>query len=57
MAIVSLVMTITYPVEPNQISLIGAFTIGIPGFLLALEIVASISELTGLSPRKPLTFS
>ena len=37
MAIVSLVMTITYPLEPNQISLIGAFTIGIPGFLLALE--------------------
>ena len=28
---------ITYPLEPSQISLIGMFTIGIPGFLLALE--------------------
>lgn len=28
---------ITYPLEPSQISLISMFTIGIPGFLLALE--------------------
>ncbi len=28
---------ITYPLEPAQISLISMFTIGIPGFLLALE--------------------
>ena len=27
----------TYPLEPSQVSLIGMFTIGIPGFLLALE--------------------
>ena len=37
MAIFSLSLTITYPLEPNQISLIAGFTIGIPGFLLALE--------------------
>ena len=37
MAIFSLVLTITYPLEPNQISLIAGFTVGIPGFLLALE--------------------
>ncbi len=28
---------ITYPLEPSQISLISMFTIGIPGFFLALE--------------------
>ncbi len=27
----------TYPLEPAQVSLISMFTIGIPGFLLALE--------------------
>ena len=37
MAIFSLSLTITYPLEPNQVSLIAGFTIGIPGFLLALE--------------------
>ena len=37
MAIFSLSLTITYPLEPNQISLIAGFTIGIPGFMLALE--------------------
>ena len=37
MSLFSLLMTITYPLEPNQVSLIAAFTIGIPGFLLALE--------------------
>ena len=30
-------LAITYPLEPSQISLIGMFTIGLPGFLLALE--------------------
>lgn len=37
MAVFSMVSFITYPLEPTQISLIGAFTIGLPGFLLALE--------------------
>lgn len=37
MAIFSLVLTVTYPLVPNQISLISAFTIGLPGFMLALE--------------------
>ena len=32
-----MVSTITYPLEPAQISLISMFTIGAPGFLLALE--------------------
>ncbi len=37
MALFSAVSAITYPLEPAQISLIGLFTIGAPGFLLALE--------------------
>ncbi len=37
MAIFSLVLTITYPLVPNQVSLISTFTIGLPGFMLALE--------------------
>ena len=37
MAIFAVVSTITYPLEPAQISLISMFTIGAPGFLLALE--------------------
>ena len=37
MAVFSAVFMITYPLEPSQISLISMFTIGIPGFLLALE--------------------
>lgn len=37
LAIFSSVMMLTYPMEPSQISLVGMFTIGAPGFLLALE--------------------
>ena len=37
MAIFSAVFFLTYPFEPAQISLISMFTIGFPGFLLALE--------------------
>lgn len=37
MAIFSLVMTINYPLQTSQITLISAFTIGLPSFLLALE--------------------
>ena len=37
LAVFALVSTITYPLEPAQISLISMFTIGTPGFLLALE--------------------
>lgn len=37
LSIFSAVFMITYPLEPSQISLISMFTIGIPGFFLALE--------------------
>lgn len=37
MAIFSLIMVINYPLQPAQITLISAFTIGMPSFLLALE--------------------
>lgn len=37
LAMFSAVLAITYPLEPSQISLISMFTIGAPGFLLALE--------------------
>lgn len=37
MAIFALIMTINYPLQPAQITLISAFTIGLPSFLLALE--------------------
>ena len=37
MAIFSACFSINYPLEPSQISLIGMFTIGIPGFFLALQ--------------------
>ena len=38
LAIATSVMTLTYPLEPTHISLISMFTIGFPGFLLALEV-------------------
>lgn len=37
LALLSLFFMFTYPLEPSQISLISMFTIGIPGFMLALE--------------------
>lgn len=37
LSFLSLVFMFTYPLEPSQISLITMFTIGIPGFMLALE--------------------
>ena len=37
LSVFSAVFLLTYPLEPAQISLISMFTIGIPGFLLALE--------------------
>ena len=37
MAIFDLVMTINYPLQSSQITMISAFTIGLPSFLLALE--------------------
>ncbi len=37
LALFSVFSAMTYPLEPSQVSLIGMFTIGIPGFLLALE--------------------
>jgi cation-transporting ATPase E len=37
LSLFSVVFMFTYPLEPSQISLISMFTIGIPGFLLAME--------------------
>lgn len=37
MSIISLMLTVNYPLRPSQITLISAFTIGLPSFLLALE--------------------
>ena len=37
MSLFSALFRITYPLEPSQLTLISSFTIGIPGFLLALE--------------------
>lgn len=37
LAIFSIINSFTYPLQPNQVSLISAFNIGIPAFLLALE--------------------
>ncbi len=37
MALFAALFAFTYPLEPAQISLVGMFTIGVPGFLLALE--------------------
>ena len=37
MAVFSAVFSINYPLEPSQMSLISMFTIGIPGFFLALQ--------------------
>lgn len=33
----SVILMVTYPLEPAQVSLVSMFTIGVPGFLLALE--------------------
>ncbi|HAI93001.1 MAG TPA: ATPase P [Butyrivibrio sp.] len=37
LTIFSTVLMISYPLMPSQVSLISMFTIGVPGFLLALE--------------------
>ena len=37
LAVLSAVFMFTYPLEPAQISFVSMFTIGVPGFLLALE--------------------
>lgn len=37
LAIISLVFMAKYPLWPTQVTLIGTFTIGVPGFFLALE--------------------
>ncbi len=37
LSVFSLISVMTYPLEPSQISLVSMFTIGIPGFFLALE--------------------
>lgn len=37
LAVFSIILTLSYPLRPNQVSLISAFNIGIPAFLLALE--------------------
>lgn len=37
LSLFSVIFMVTYPLEPAQVSLISMFTIGVPGFLLALE--------------------
>nr|MCR4610442.1 cation-translocating P-type ATPase [Lachnospiraceae bacterium] len=37
LAVFSIILSMTYPLRPNQVSLISGFNIGIPAFLLALE--------------------
>ena len=37
LSLFSVILMFTYPLEPAQVSLISMFTIGVPGFLLALE--------------------
>lgn len=37
LSLFSVILMVTYPLEPAQVSLISMFTIGAPGFLLALE--------------------
>ena len=37
LSLISVILMVTYPLEPAQVSLISMFTIGVPGFLLALE--------------------
>lgn len=37
LSLFSVILMVTYPLEPAQVSLISMFTIGVPGFLLALE--------------------
>lgn len=37
MALMAMIFVWEYPLEPSQISLVGAFTIGIPSFILAME--------------------
>lgn len=37
LSLISICFVFTYPLEPTQMSLISAFTIGIPGFFLSLQ--------------------
>lgn len=37
LSLFSVILMVMYPLEPAQVSLISMFTIGVPGFLLALE--------------------
>ena len=37
LSLFSVILMVTYPLEPAQVSLTSMFTIGVPGFLLALE--------------------
>lgn len=37
LAVITLFFTLPYPLEPSQLSLISALTIGVPSFILALE--------------------
>lgn len=37
LSIFSIILMVNYPLEPTQISLISAFTIGIPAFVMSLE--------------------
>ncbi|MDR0952232.1 MAG: HAD-IC family P-type ATPase [Oscillospiraceae bacterium] len=37
MAIISLIFTLPYPLTPSQLTLVSSLTIGLPGFVLAME--------------------
>ncbi len=37
MSVLTIILTVNYPLEPSQISLISMFTIGIPAFVMSLE--------------------
>lgn len=37
LSLFSVVLVVTYPLEPSQVSLISMFTIGVPGFFLAFQ--------------------
>lgn len=52
LSITAAVFSLTYPLEPAHISLISMFTIGIPGFLLALE--SNNSRISGNFLKKVL---
>lgn len=52
MSVFSILFLVSYPLQPTQISLVSAFTIGIPAFLLSFE--SSDTPITGKFIRNVL---